>query len=133
MITAIKPIRMCPQCKGTGQDYNLRHRKLMACELCYGRGYVSERCMGCGRPATKYWPPKQQPIIHYCGLETCFNALVTLRKSSKPVIVRAAGFTMVEEQLQEIDRANRRVSAMEELKRDITHRLGESVRHPHAL
>ena len=47
-----------------------------------------EACKGCGFPANKYWPPKQRPIIVYCGKEECLNKLVRLHKP-KPAIVKA--------------------------------------------
>jgi hypothetical protein len=47
-----------------------------------------ETCKSCGFPANRYWPPKQRPIIVYCGREDCLNKLVKIHK--KPAIVRAA-------------------------------------------
>lgn len=63
----------------------MRHSKLTQCELCFGRGWVPQvACKGCGRPAFKFWPPKQYPLIQYCGLEDCFNKLVKLHLPKKP-------------------------------------------------
>lgn len=120
-IIEIEPLIVCPFCRGTRQDYNIKHHKMMPCEWCSGRGYTSRyACKGCGRPANKYWPPKQWPIIRYCGLESCFSKLVKIH--GKTVGVRPSGpyhpgpgaFNIVRA-AQEIDRANSRFNPKDEM------------------
>ena len=81
----IKPITICPQCRGTKKDFNNRHRRLMKCELCEGRGWVPmQSCKGCGRPAFVWWPnARQLPFIRYCGRVECLDVLVKIH--NKPV------------------------------------------------
>lgn len=81
---------VCPMCGGAGQEYSASQAKLVDCTLCMGRRWVPEvACRGCGRPAYKFWPPKQIPIIRYCGLEDCLKHLVNMHLPKKPALVRA--------------------------------------------
>jgi hypothetical protein len=87
MLSELAPLVDCPNCGGTGQAYSVLHHSLWLCEMCWGKRWLpAATCRGCGRPATKYWPPKQRPIIQYCGLESCFSALVVIHRpvGSKP-------------------------------------------------
>jgi hypothetical protein len=113
------PLVTCPMCYGTGSDYSLLHHTLVQCNLCEGKKFVLlKACDGCGKPAKKAWPPKQEPFIWYCGLEECFNKLVTIRvvpskesKAGKKVVTQA-----------EIDQAFVQRMALEQAKEDIARR-----------
>lgn len=124
MITFIEPIASCPQCRGTGVDYSIIHHALVGCALCWGRGYVpSVRCKSCGRPATKFWPPKQRPIIRYCGLESCLNNLVKLHKQP-PTVGGYRPVPVICQVVRNITEASsqERRDQMEELKSRLAHR-----------
>lgn len=92
-------IAVCPQCQGSRLMWSLKHHKLVECETCKPLGPASRSvgwvpnsvCRGCGKPAYKFWPPNQIPIIKYCGMETCFNALVRViaAPKAKPVVQQA--------------------------------------------
>lgn len=82
---------VCPMCSGHGTDYSVIQARMVVCTLCQGRRWVPvDACLGCGRPAYRYWPPRQLPIIRYCGLEDCLKHLVRIHLPSKPAIVAAA-------------------------------------------
>lgn len=101
---ALSEVVLCPMCKSTGHDYHLVHHKLLKCELCEGRGWIpTVSCRGCGRPAFKFWPPRQVPIVQYCGLEACLSAMVTLH-STKPSLTKG----MIVSVKDLIDDANKR-------------------------
>lgn len=122
-IVEIKPITVCPMCRGTGQDYSIKHSKLMPCTLCEGRSWVPlESCKGCGRPAYKWWPKIQSPILRYCGLEACLANLVKLHPAEKrKSIVESNG------QRAQIAKANAKISAEEEIKEAVRRRFGPCI------
>lgn len=94
MIFKTTPVAGCPMCQGTGQEYNTIHHMLLRCTLCEGRGWVPVMaCRGCGKPAYKWWPRFQVPIIQYCGLETCFSVLIKLH-ISRPKIADTKEFAI---------------------------------------
>lgn len=128
MLIEIKPIAVCPMCKGTHLEYSIRHHKHVNCTLCNGRGWIpSVACKGCGRPAWKLWPVKQRPIIQFCGLEECFGKLVNIRVVNRkiiPAIVRVTSNIHV----PGIPRANQRHGAMEDIKRGIIRNIGPAMR-----
>lgn len=116
MLTTIGAISICPACKGTGQDYSVKHHRLVMCDLCEGRRWVPlESCRGCGRPAFRFWPPRQQPILRYCGREDCFNKLVVVHKPK---------ITLVEAVKAVQDAAAKRVNELKEFKDQMKRRLG---------
>lgn len=110
MLKELAALMPCPECHATGQSYSTRHHTLVVCGLCHGRLFMpSATCKGCGRPAVKMWPPRQRPIVEYCGLEACLTLLVTIHKPSSvapayptlPNIVHAAI-------MEDVDRAARK-------------------------
>ncbi len=121
MIKEVDPIMLCPNCGGTGQVYSNTHHTLVECDMCWGKCIIpAVSCRGCGRPATRWWPPLQRPIVRYCGLETCLNALVTLHKPVGGGIIPKGIVAVV----KEITKANsrERVNQMEELRQDLVRR-----------
>jgi hypothetical protein len=115
-IVEIKPITGCPMCRGTRQDYSIKHHKLMVCTLCNGRGWVPiESCRGCGRPAFQWWPKAQSPIIRYCGFETCLSALIKIHPAEKRRVDTKVS-KVTRRQGQKIARAYAKMSAEEEIK-----------------
>jgi hypothetical protein len=94
MIKELTPVAVCSCCKGTGTDYSLKHHALVECLLCEGRGWiVTKACLGCGRPAFKFWPAHQIPLIQFCGLEECFTKLVKIHRPNKLAgFVRTGGY-----------------------------------------
>lgn len=110
----LDPIVLCPFCRGTKQDYSIKHKRLVTCTWCGGKGWCSPFvCKGCGKPANKFWPPRQMPIIRYCGMETCFSQLVKIHPRPVPRLVQV---------VDAIDKANRRRDPKEELE-DMKRRL----------
>src|SRR5271154_515697 len=104
----IQPNSVCPACWGTGRDFSLRHHTQLVCDFCDGRGWVPlATCKSCGRPAWKFWPANQKPIVRFCGKEECFTNLVRIHKSSKPVQLK--GFIPVPV-IDAINQANQRYS-----------------------
>ena len=112
----IQPVMTCAMCQGTGQDYSVLHHKLLRCEICSGLGFIAPiSCKGCGRPALRTWPPRQSPLVYYCGLEVCLKLLVRMHIPKKsPTIVEAA--QRIEKISNEIAKANRRHSPIEEIR-----------------
>ena len=112
MIVELPHIAECPNCGGTGQEYSLQQATLIKCVVCNGKRYMpGVSCKGCGRPAIKFWPPHQRPIVLYCGLESCLAMLVVIHKSRvSPAIVSA---------VQQIMGPAKRIDAMEELRQDM--------------
>lgn len=80
-LNEILPIVQCPACKGTRKDFSPVHKRPAICEWCRGAGWLRhEVCRGCGKPATRFWPPKQTAFIRYCGAAECLTVLVTIHK-----------------------------------------------------
>lgn len=89
-MTIVTEAVSCPMCQGTGRDLDIKSGRMAKCELCQGKGWVpTEACKGCGKPAYKFWPPRQMPIIRYCGLEECLKHLVNIHLPAKAAIVAA--------------------------------------------
>ena len=131
MISEIRPIVTCPMCQGTGRDYSINHHTFVWCDLCERRGWVPlESCMGCGKPAFRFWPRNQQPIVAYCDKEECLTHLVALHKPAayggtyKAPVGEPHGLRLGECRLvQVINNMERHGEEMEKLKKDLMRRL----------
>ena len=87
----IMPIVLCPQCKGTRRDFNLKHHVNLKCDFCLGRGWVnSDPCKGCGRPSLIWWPQDQVPLLRYCGDKKCLDQLIKIH-DTKPTKIEVDG------------------------------------------
>lgn len=111
----IQPVALCPMCQGTGRDYSPVHHTLVTCSICNGAGFMSSlSCKGCGRPALRTWPPRQSPLVHYCGREECLKVMVRMHiPKKKPTIIEAVD--AIKKISNEIEKANRRHSPLEDI------------------
>jgi hypothetical protein len=110
---------------GSGRDFSVKHHTQLVCDFCDGRGWVPlATCRGCGKPAFKFWPALERPILRFCGKEDCFTKLIKIHKWARPVLKGFVPATIVVAG-HEIDKANRRFDPKDEMERYRLSLLGD--------